>query len=193
MIKVGITGGIGSGKTTVLHFFKRLGVPAYIADERARALMHKSPLKEEIIHRFGTDSFDQKKQLNRAFLAHLVFTNPDLLKQLNELVHPRVAQDFQTWVQNQKAPYIIYEAAILFETGGYKTFDYTILVTAPKKVRIFRLKKRDATSEEKIRKRMQNQWPDEKKEKLADWVIINRDLADTQQQVLRLHNILSRN
>ena len=193
MIKIGITGGIGSGKTTVINFFKALDIPAYIADEKAKALMHKDPVKSELIALFGKGSFDKAGALQRAYIANRVFNTPDLLARLNAIVHPRVEQDFKDWVQKQDAPYVVYEAAILFETGRYKTFDYTILVKAPLKTRISRLKKRDHSTEKDIRKRMDNQWSDEKKEKLADWVINNEDLKATEEQVLRIHDILSKN
>lgn len=193
MIKVGITGGIGSGKTTVVNFFKALEVPAYIADIEAKRLMLQSPVQEKIIQLFGTESYTAKGALNRSYIAHRVFKNKKLLEQLNAIVHPQVEKDFQLWVAQQKGPYVIYEAAILFETGKFKKFDYTILVTAPLAERISRLKKRDLSSEEEIKERMRNQWSDSRKKELADWVIVNKDLEDTRSQVLRLHNILSRN
>lgn len=193
MITVGVTGGIGSGKTTVINYFKELGIEAYIADDRAKLLMHKAPLKEEITQLLGEESYDDAGNLDRGYIAGRVFSNKSLLAQLNGLVHPRVEEDFKVWLEEQSGPYTVYEAAILFETGRYTAFDYTILVTAPVEERISRLRKRDDVSEEKIRERMENQWPDKKKEKLADWVIVNTDLEGTRQQVLRLHDILSRN
>ncbi len=193
MIKVGITGGIGSGKTTVVNFFKALGIPAYIADTEAKRLMHQSPLREKIVQLFGSGSYTNRGALNRSYIAQRVFKDKHLLTQLNAIVHPQVEKDFQLWAAQQKGNYVIYEAAILFETGRYKAFDHTILVTAPLDKRITRLKKRDQSSEAEIRERMQNQWPDARKEKLADWIIVNEDIETTRAQVLRLHNILSRN
>lgn len=191
MKQIGITGGIGSGKTTVAKFFKEFGIPIYIADDEAKKLMHCSPIKEELLLLFGNQTYDADGNLNRKYIASQVFNDKHLLEQLNAIVHPRVAQDYKKWVENQHAPYLLYEAAILFETGKHKEFDYNILVTAPKKERISRLKKRDNATEEEIKSRMENQWSDEKKEKLADWTIENMDLEKTKHQVAQLHTTIS--
>lgn len=192
MIKVGVTGGIGSGKTTVLNFFKDLGIPTYIADVEAKKLMHTPPVKKEITALFGSKSFIEN-ELNRPFIAQKVFQDKALLEKLNAIVHPRVEQHFEEWVKKQKTTYIVYEAAILFETGRYKDFDYTILVTAPYEKRIKRLQKRDQSTREAIEARIQNQWPDEKKKKLADWVVENDSLLNTYKQVGKIHAFLSNN
>lgn len=190
MIQIGITGGIGSGKTTVANFFKEYGIPVYIADDEAKKLMHRSPIKEELIKLFGDEAYDSSENLNRSFIASKVFKNKELLEKLNSIVHPRVEEDFQKWTAQQTSAYVLYEAAILFETGRYKEFDYNILVTAPMEVRIERVQKRDNSSKEEIKARMKNQWPDEQKIKLADWIIKNCELRKTKQEVGELHALI---
>src|SRR5699024_1512653 len=117
MITVGITGGIGSGKTPEANFFKDYGIPAYIADLEAKKLMHQNPIKEEVLALFGENSYTEQQELNRKYIAAEVFDNKEKLNRLNAIVHPRVAEHFQNWLKNQNAPYVLYEAAILFETG----------------------------------------------------------------------------
>src|SRR5699024_4828459 len=129
MIIVGLTGGIGSGKTTVAKFFHALGVPVYIADEEAKKLMLSQPVKKEIIAIWGEESYFPSGKLNRKYLASRVFNDEEQLSKLNNIVHPRVEEHFQNWVKHQSAHFVIYEAAILFETGKYKEVDYSILVT----------------------------------------------------------------
>lgn len=192
MKHIGITGGIGSGKTTVANFFKEFGIPVYIADDEAKKLMHKSPVKEELIDLFGEESFDDSQMLNRSYIASKVFHNKELLEKLNQIVHPRVEEDFQKWAKSQHSPYVLYEAAILFETGKYKQFDYTILVTAPVETRIKRVQKRDHSSEEDVLARMKNQWPAEEKMKLASWIIKNCELSKTKQEVRDIHELILR-
>lgn len=187
---IGITGGIGSGKTTVANFFKELGIPVYIADDEAKKLMHRSPIKEELINLFGEEAYDQSESLNRKFIAAQVFDRKKQLEQLNQIVHPRVTEDFKSWIQQQHAPYVLYEAAILYETGRYKDFDFTILVTADKSERIARIKNRDQSTEKEIESRMKNQWSDKKKRKLADFVIENHNLNETRKKVYKLNEVL---
>lgn len=190
MMVVGLTGGIGSGKTTVAGFFKELGIPVYIADEAGKRLMLTSEkIRQAIIKHFGEKAYTATTP-NRKFIASLVFENPQQLKALNKIIHPEVAADFATWAKNQDAPYVIYEAAILFETGGYKKCDFNILVTAPKEERIKRLLKRDKSKIEEIEARMANQWSDEMKKKLTDFVIENTDLSLTKSKVEELHEFL---
>lgn len=187
---IGITGGIGSGKTTVANFFKELDIPVYIADDEAKKLMHRSPIKEELINLFGEEAYDQSGSLNRKFIAAQVFDRKKQLEQLNQIVHPRVTEDFKSWIQQQHAPYVLYEAAILYETGRYKDFDFTILVTADKSERIARIKNRDQSTEREIESRMKNQWSDKKKRKLADFVIENHNLNETRKKVYKLNEVL---
>lgn len=191
MKQIGITGGIGSGKTTVANFFKTYNIPVYIADDEAKKLMHQSPIKEELIELFGAKTYDSSGNLNRSFIAEQVFDNKERLEKLNAIVHPRVEKDYKEWVKNQDAPYTLYEAAILFETGRYKNFDAVILVSAPLEERIKRLKKRDNSTEEEIKSRMKNQWTDEEKRKFATWEIKNYDLNKTKHKVHKIHKLIS--
>ena len=187
---VGLTGGIGSGKTTVANFFAELGVPVYIADVEAKKLQNESKtVIEQITALFGPDAY-KDGILDRKFVSGKVFNDPEKLEALNNIVHPQVALHFDRWKENQDADYIIYEAAILFEKGGYKKCDYTILVVADHETKIDRIKKRDKSEISEIKARMDHQWSDEKKLKLADFVIENKDLADTRREVVRIHQIL---
>ena len=174
MFKVGITGGIGSGKSTIVRFFECKNVPAFIADTEAKILMNTSPdIRGKFISTFGENIYQPDSTLDRKKLAELIFDKPSLIKFTNDVVHPEVKKRFENWVKNQNFPYIIHEAAILFETGFYKYLDYTILVTAPLEMRIERVMKRDKVSREKVEKRISNQWPDEKKIELANCVLTN--------------------
>lgn len=187
---VGLTGGIGSGKTTVAGFFKELGIPVYIADEAGKRLLATSEeIRQEVIGIFGEQAYNGMEP-NRAYIASRVFKDAEQLAALNAVIHPAVARDFETWIAGQNSPYVIYEAAILFETGGYKKCDYNILVTAPKEERVKRLQKRDKSKIEEIEARMANQWSDKEKLKLADFVIENTSLSLTKSKVAELHGIL---
>ena len=187
---VGLTGGIGSGKTTIANFFKELGVPIYIADTEAKALMNRSKvIKRKLIALFGDNAY-QNGKLNRDFLSKKIFNNKDLLQKMNAIVHPKVASHFNRWVKKQEAPYVISEAAILFENGSYKKYDYIITVTAPEEVRLKRVMSRDNSSKEKVKSVMNNQWKDEEKIKLSDYVIQNINLEEAKAQVLQIHQNL---
>ena len=187
---IGLTGGMGSGKTTVANFFKELGVPVYIADTAGKDLMNtNAELKSKIVSLFGDQSY-KNNFLDRKFIADQVFRSPKKLKELNNLVHPAVVLDFQFWKEKQESSYIIYEAAILFETGGNEKCDLIILVTAPLDERIKRLQDRDQSSLKEIESRIQHQWSDEKKRKSSDFEIININLSSTKDQVRNLHEIL---
>ena len=192
MLVVGLTGGIGSGKTTVASMFKQQGVPVYIADIEAKNLTNKS----KIIHRKLTallgDKTYKNGTLNKKFVAKKIFSNPELLAQANAIIHPKVAQHFKRWLKKQKGAYVIKEAAILFESGSYKNCDKIILVTAPKEERIKRVMQRDNSSRDEVLERMKNQWDDKIKQKLADFIIENVNLKSTQEKVLEIHTILSK-
>ncbi len=190
MIRVGLTGGIGSGKSTVAGFFEGLGVPVYHADPRAKILMEHQPgLVQAIRDLLGPRAYTERK-LNRGYIASRVFNDPALLEELNALVHPEVRKDFEQWASLQQSPYVLQEAAILFENGGYRSFDRMILVTAPREERIRRVIQRDGTDREDVLRRMENQWPDEEKIPLADYVILNEDLPETSRLVLDIHREL---
>ncbi len=190
MIYVGLTGGIGSGKTTVAGYFKELGVPIYNSDERAKTLMNSSKdLKEAIINLLGTNAYQDEK-LNKTYIAKRVFSNKDLLQKLNDIVHPAVRNDFHDWALKQNSPYVIQEAAILFENGSYLNYDKLILVKAPKPIRLQRIVARDSSSLNQITERMDAQWDDERKIPLSDFIIENINLDQTKNQVFKIHKDL---
>jgi dephospho-CoA kinase len=191
MLKAGITGGIGSGKTTVCKMFEKLGIPVYYADDQAKYLMqHEHFLIDQIKKNFGEDVYVNGK-LDRKLLASKVFNDPARLALLNSLVHPAVFRDTERWTEEQKehkAPYTLKEAALLVETGSYKALDKLIVVTAPLNTRVERVSVRDKTGEEEIMARVKNQLPEEEKVKLADFVIANHgSLEELEQQVLKIH------
>jgi len=188
MIIVGLTGGIGSGKTTVAKLFMELGVPVYIADEEAKKLMNRSKIiRRKLIQLFG-DHVYLNNELNKPFIADIIFNDKLFLKKMNAIIHPRVAKHFAKWVLKQKTQYVIKEVAILFENGGYKTCDYVITVTAPKKLKIERLLQRDNTTKANIEAIMKNQWSDEEKAERSHFIIENINLENTKKQVLNIHN-----
>lgn len=187
-IKVGIAGGIGSGKTIICHVFKVLGIPVYNADLEAKLIMNKSDqVRLAVMQEFGDQAYSHGV-LNRAFLAAQVFNDAAKLAQLNRIVHPAVIQAAEDWADAQTAPYSLKEASILFESGSYKKVDYSILVTAPIEIRIARVMERDQVTKEQVLARMNNQMSDEEKAKLADFVIINDGITAIIPQVMALHH-----
>ena len=187
---VGLTGGIGSGKTTVAKLFQEFEIPVYFADIEAKKLMHTSKIiKRRLTAKFGANVY-KDNQLNRPFLASLVFTNTDNLKFLNSVVHPKVNQHFKRWIKKQKSPYILQENAILFENGSNQFCDYIITVTAPLKIKIQRVIERDHTSGKEVKARMNNQWSDADKIEKSDFVIINLDLKETKKEIATIHKKL---
>ncbi|UCE68928.1 MAG: dephospho-CoA kinase [Flavobacteriaceae bacterium] len=190
MMRVGLTGGIGSGKSTVAGFFQELGVPVYNSDSRARELMEENDqLRKAVSGLLGPEAY-LGPALNRQHIASKVFKDKTLLGRLNVLVHPVVRKDFLAWAEQQKAPYILQEAAILFENGAYRAFDAMILVTAPEETRIQRVMERDSVSRESVAERLKNQWETSRKIPLADYVIENLDLENTRREVGRIHREL---
>ncbi len=190
MLIVGLTGGMGSGKTTVSRMFEELGVPVYNSDREARRLMQQEAgVRERITKLFGKEAY-KDGVTNRAYIASKVFADQDLLNQLNAIVHPEVGADFQQWRKNKTAPYVIQEAAIIFENGSYTKFDKIILVTAPKELRIERILERDGTNREAITARMAHQWDDSQKAPLSDFLIVNIDLEKTRKRVGEIHQQL---
>lgn len=174
-LKVGITGGIGSGKSIVCNVFKLLGVPVFEADDAAKKLyLTNREVKTGLIQLFGEDIYTPEGIPDRKKLASYIFNNDIQREKVNELVHPFVRKKFENWLNIYKnVPYVIHEAAILFESGFYKMMDFTVLVVAPEEERIARVMARDGVTAEMVRKRMQKQWSDEKKEKLAGKVLVN--------------------
>ncbi|GGZ34233.1 dephospho-CoA kinase [Echinicola pacifica] len=190
---IGITGGIGAGKSTVARVFALLGIPIYYADDRAKWLMGNAPeLKQQIIAAFGEESYLPEGSLNRSFLAEQVFSNPEKTTVINGLVHPAVKADFESWAEKQDSPYVLKEAALLVETGAYKDLDKLITVTAPQEVRISRVLQRDPQrSREQVLSIMDKQSSDSKKNKLADFIVTNTEDRLLIPQVLRIHEQLS--
>ena len=183
MVVVGLTGGIGSGKTTVLNFFKELGVPCYIADVEAKRLMNTSvEIKKEVIELFGDEAY-LSDGLNRKFIADIVFQNPEKLERLNTIVHPRVFEDFKKFVKSSTADYIIYESAILLNGDSKKLCDKVIVVTSPLSIRIERVMKRDKVSEEAVLARINQQMSEKEMITQSDYVIYNSSLKSTKKEV----------
>ncbi len=188
MWKVGITGGIGSGKSTVCKVFEWLGIPVYYADERAKWLMSHDPeLRRNVIALLGEEAYSADGNLNRAYIASKIFHNEDALRALNGLVHPAVHRDGETWHLTQDAPYTLREAALLYESGGYRLMDKMIVVTAPVELRIQRVMKRDGVEKDAVQARIAKQWPEEEKAALADFVICNDGRQLVLPQILQIH------
>lgn len=187
---IGLTGGIGSGKSFVASIFEELGVPIYISDVRAKTLMHSDNyLKQAIIDLLGKEAYVEGV-LNRTWIAQQVFSNKEKLTLLNALVHPVVAKDFLNWYREQAFSFVIQESAILFESGGHQKCDHIILVTAPEETRIERVITRDFSNKEAVIKRIQNQKPDTEKIPLVDFIIENLDRKNTRSQVLDVFETL---
>ncbi len=181
---VGLTGGIGSGKTTVANFFSDLGVPVYIADDRAKAIMDQPDIIQRVQEIFDVNVLQADGKIDRKAVRELVFDNQDLLDKLNNIVHPSVKQDFQVWLeQNSSADFVIKESAILFEKELHKECDLVILVVAPQELRIQRVMNRDNTNVDNIRQIMNNQLKDVDKIPLSDYIIENIDLILAKEQV----------
>ena len=172
---VGITGGIGSGKSTVCRVFKLLEVPVFEADKIAKQLLDSHPkVKKGLIHLFGENIYSEKGTVDRKKLADIIFNDEVQLRKMNNLVHPVVREEFEKWVaHNKQQPYVIHEAAILFESGFYKMMDYNILVSAPHEKRIKWVMERDGVSRQQVEERMKNQMSEEEKQKLASAVLLN--------------------
>jgi dephospho-CoA kinase len=187
MLKIGITGGIGSGKSTVANIFEVLGIPVYYADDAAKRLMQEDEeLKQKIMLQFGNEVYKNGK-LDKKYLADIVFTSPEKLAQLNALVHPATLKDADAWMDNQTSPYTLKEAALIFESGAHQHLDYVIGVTAPAPLRIQRTMHRDGITREAVIARMDKQMDEVIKMKLCDFVITNDEQEMLLPQVLVLH------
>lgn len=193
-LKAGITGGIGSGKSLACKIFRILNVPVFEADMEAKELMDKDPeLRARIIELAGPEIYYASGNLNRPKLAALIFNHSELLQEVNQLVHPAVRRVFHDWANQQTAPYVLVEAAILFESGFYRSLDFSILMSAPEEIRIQRVIQRDGTNREQVVSRIRNQWPEEKKRELADFIITNDESTFLITQVLEVHNKILEN
>ncbi len=191
MLKIGITGGIGSGKTFVAQIFEKLHISVYFSDKEARRLMNEnSEIQEKLLKLLGKESYDMEGHLNKKYLADRIFRDKDLIQKVNSIVHPVVRQDFNQWAEEQESKYVLQESAILFEIGADKLVDKMIIVTAPVELRIRRVMQRDQISKEAVLQRMKNQWKQDKKQKLADFIIRNTEEEMLMPQIIKLHNYL---
>ncbi len=186
MLRIGLTGGIGSGKTAVSKIFAVLGIPVFYADAQAKCLMEQQPLMGSIKALFGEESY-VNNQLNRGHIASIVFGDVKKLQQLNALVHPATIQAADTWMQLQHSPYVIKEAALLFEGGSAASFDYIIGVSAPQNLRIERVMLRDGISAEQVLARMSKQMPEDEKMARCSFVLMNDNTSLLIPQVVQLH------
>lgn len=187
MLKVGLTGGIGSGKSMVARIFTALGIPVYYADEAARRIQQEDPaVKEQIIELLGDEAYENG-MLNRSFISGVVFADKSKLEQLNAIVHPATIRDAENWLSAQTTAYAIKEAALIFESGSQRDLDFIIGVTAPIQLRIQRTMARDGATEEQVRHRMEKQISDRIKMRLCDAVIVNDEKQLLIPQVLELH------
>ncbi|RYD74359.1 MAG: dephospho-CoA kinase [Sphingobacteriales bacterium] len=187
---IGLTGGIGSGKTTIAKYFEAKGVPLYIADEESKKILDSPDAMAEIEEAFGQEVFSDSK-IDRKKLANLVFNDAEKLFILNGVLHPKVQHHFEDWAKKQSTNFVIKEAAILFESGSYKDCDRVILITAPLDIRIRRVMNRDDVTREQVLERIANQWTDDKKIPLSDFIIENTELENAKiaaDKVLALLN-----
>jgi dephospho-CoA kinase len=193
MLRIGLTGGIGSGKTTVAHIFEVLGIPVYYADDAAKRLMNEDEnLKQQIIQHFGEESYVDGK-LNRSYLSFIVFSDAEKTKLINSIIHPATIADAEQWMSKQTAPYAIKEAALIFEAAAEKQLDLVIGVQSPLHTRMQRVMQRDNITEEAVLARMQKQMNEEEKMTRCDFVVINDEKELLIPQVVALHEKLLAN
>jgi dephospho-CoA kinase len=191
MIKVAVTGGIGSGKSVVCEVFEKIGIPVFYADKFAQKIMDSdNNIKEKLISYFGNDIFDSNEKLLRGKFAEIIFNNKTSLLIVNRIVHPAVRKVFEEWVKKQITPYVIEETAIVFESGQEYLFDKIISVTAPLELRIERVMKRDKTNRDKVLERLKNQYTDEKRIEKSDFIIVNDDKEMILPQIINIHSKL---
>lgn len=185
---VGLTGGIGSGKSTVAKMFQDFGIPVYIADDQAKKLMNTSKvIRKKLIALLGAEAYNDAG-LNRAYVSSLVFNDKILLQKINTIVHPKVKMHFNSWLKKQEAPYIIKEAAIIFENNLQNQYDIIITVVANSETKINRVMKRDNSSRDKVLSVMKNQWTDDQKVAHSHFVILNENIQQTKKQVDKIHS-----
>ena len=187
---IGLTGGIGSGKTTLVNYMESLGIPVFIADEEAKKAMQSPQVLDNVKANFGNAIFENG-HLNRQQLASIVFSNPDKLKELNSIIHPEVKRQFAIWLdQHKTVPFVVYEAAILIESGSYQNCDYIITVTAPLEDRITRVMQRDNCSREQVLQRINVQWTDEERALKSNYVIDNTSTQSAKHEIDKILKIL---
>jgi dephospho-CoA kinase len=191
MYKVGVTGGIGSGKSVVCDMLRERGVAVYNSDQRAKELMASDPqLREQLTQRFGEECFEGG-ELNRGYLASRVFGNKEELEALNAIVHPRVLEDFEAWAEAEEGLYVVLESAILFESGFDSKVDVTVAVMAPDELRIERTMLRDGVTREQVEERMRNQLSDDERCARSKYAVVNIELDELEDDVEQLHRRLS--
>jgi dephospho-CoA kinase len=191
MLRIGITGGIGSGKSTVARMFSLLGVPVYFADDEAKKLMNENiEIKKQIINAFGMEAYVEN-QLNRQFISKIIFGDSEKLKSLNDIVHPAVIKHGENWMAGQTSNYILKEAALIFESNSYKQLDFVIGVWSPVELRISRVVQRDGSKREDVLAKMDKQMNEDEKMKRCDYIIINNEQVAVITQVLKLHSQFS--
>lgn len=190
---IGLTGGIGSGKSTIAAYFASLGVPVYIADDEAKKIFYTPQVASEIMQAFGDIAFTDGMP-DRKKIAQIVFNDPEKLEKLNSIIHPKVSTHFKDWMHNNSAAkFVIKEAAILFESGSYKDCDEIILVTAPVESRVLRVMKRDNVTRDQVLERMRNQWNDDRKAVLSNYIINNTELDSAKSQAYSIYKYLTSN
>jgi len=187
----GLTGGIGSGKSTVAKIFEVMNVPVYYSDDRAKQLYFLPQIKQKVIELLGENAYLLNGQLNKKFISETIFNDSELLQKINKIIHPAVDEDFIQWKQKQKSFFVLKEAAILFETGIYKKLDATIVVVCPENLKIARVCKREGISAEEVKNRMGKQFSDDKKISMANWIIKNDNENSLIYQCVNLHKELS--
>jgi dephospho-CoA kinase len=191
MIKVAVTGGIGSGKSVICEVFEKIGIPVFNADRSAKEIMDSdNNIKEKLISYFGADIYDSDEKLYREKFADIIFNDKATLKKVNEIVHPAVRMEFEVWAKKQNAPYVIEEAAIVFESGQEHLFDKIISVFAPMELRIERVMKRDNITRDKVLERMNNQRNDESRNEKSDFIIVNDDKEMILPQIININSKL---
>ena len=191
MLKIGLTGNIGSGKTLIAKIFTSFGINVFYADPEAKQLLEKGEIKNILAGKFPPEIFDTNKNIINKKLAEIVFADKESLNVLNAIIHPRVRIAFQKWMKGLiDESYVLYEAAILFESGHHNDLDKVIMVSAPEELRIKRVMARDNLTREEVLRRIRHQWPDEKKEPMADFIIMNDEKQLVIPQLLKIHKTI---
>jgi dephospho-CoA kinase len=190
MLKIGLTGGIGSGKTLVSLIFKNIGIPVFCADIEAKEAYYENETRKQIINLLGKNIYIDDTHIDKTLIASKIFNNKDILEKVNNIIHPAVCKRFDSWLAKQKSAYIIHEAAILFESGFDKFMDKTIAVSAPQDVRIMRVMLRDNQSYQQVIKRMENQMNDEERNARADFIVNNCMNIPVLPQILKIHEAI---
>jgi len=186
MIKIGITGNIGSGKSYICNIFEKNGIPVFYSDDETKKLYYDSAIKQLITNRFGEEIYQDDGKINKNLLSNLLFSNADNLKFIESTLYPALFNRFDAWCEQQDSPFVLFESAILFEKNLTNRFDKIIFISAPENIRIQRVMVRDNCTEEVVRTRMKLQWSDEIKSPKADYVMVHDGNDDVEKEVLKL-------